>query len=192
MKLRLTSHLFVPDQSITIFRSPEAEQCVFSCLKLHRKAVLPVTAAAAATVNQSSSQLRILIQSFQSAGPATGSQGPCEGWIRRNDVLVKVKFKIKPGNIFLSIHAQIEAKIGMEGKQRPDGEDGERGADPSASPSETLLFSSVPPSIFSNLFSSRFQRKDSPVGALTLSLEPLGGSGGAGGGCHKEEESLKL
>lgn len=53
----------------------------------------------------------------------------------------------------MSVHAEVQAQagFGMEGNQRPDGEFGESGADPSASRSEALLGSrsSAPPSISS-------------------------------------------
>lgn len=54
----------------------------------------------------------------------------------------------------MSVHAEVQAQagFGMEGNQRPDGEFGESGADPSASRSEALLGSrsSAPPSISSS------------------------------------------
>lgn len=86
-----------------------------------------------------------------------------------------LRFRLRPG-------------FGMEGKHCPDGGFGESGADPSASgcPGLTDLCSSI-----HRFQTCCFQRKDSPVGALTLSLEPLGGDRGEHGHAKQERASGK-
>lgn len=88
---------------------------------------------AAATVNQNSSQLRLDIRASTQQDRPLGHQVSVKGGFE--DELVKVKVRKTPGNTFLSAHAQMQAGFWMEGKRQPEGEFGESGADPSASPS---------------------------------------------------------
>lgn len=86
---------------------------------------------------------------------------------------------------FLGAHAQAQAEVGMEAnagrRMQHHREFGESGADPSPRRFHALEdpHQNVCARLLVRLFRTcHYQRKDSPVEALTLSPEPLGGDKG--------------